>query len=276
MTESVKDTLIRHGFHFSKKFGQNFITDNNLLDAIVEDANITEEDTVVEVGAGAGTLTRAIAKRAKKVISYEIDTNLKGVLADRLADLDNVEVRFKDVMSCTLSEFEEIGEFKVVANLPYYITTPITMFFLEKCKNAKSITIMVQKEVAERLIAKQDTEEYGAITAVVDYYGDAKITRNVSRKMFYPVPNVDSSVLNIVKRQKYAPIDENLFLKTVKTAFLMRRKTLANNLMQGFKISRDLAEKVIQKTGFNVKVRGEVLSTEDFVKLSDNLKEELQ
>lgn len=276
MTESVKDTLLRHGFHFNKRFGQNFITDNNLLDAICDDAFITKEDTVVEVGAGAGTLTKILANRAKNVISYEIDDNLKGVLADRLAGLDNVEVRFKDIMSCKSDEFEELGQFKVVANLPYYITTPVIMFFLEKCKSATSITIMVQREVAERLIAKEGTEEYGAITAVVDYYGSAKITRNVSRRMFYPVPNVDSSVISIKREQKYNPQDEKLFLKTVKAAFNMRRKTLANNLIQGFNMERESIERIIKKAGFDPLIRGEKLSTADFVKLSDVLKEELQ
>lgn len=276
MVDTVKDSLIKHGFSFNKKFGQNFITDTNLLSAIISDANITKDDLVVEVGAGAGTLTRELSSCAKRVISYEIDTNLRGVLEDRLQDLSNVEVRFKDIMKVKPEELEELGEFKVVANLPYYITTPITMFFLEQCKNASSVTIMVQKEVAERFIAKSGTSEYGAITVAVDFYGDAKITRKVNRKMFFPVPNVDSAMLNIIRRDKYHPDNKLVFLKTVKSAFSMRRKTLSNNLMSAFNFDRETADDVIINAGFDKSIRGERLSTLDFVNLSNEINNVLE
>lgn len=269
--QSVKDTLNKHGFHFNKKFGQNFITDTNLLAKIADDANITKSDTVVEVGPGAGTLTAELSKRAGKVIAYEIDKNLEPILKERLAEFDNIELRFKDIMKESEEAFSSLDNFKVVANLPYYITTPITMFFLEKCKNAESVTVMVQEEVAERFIAKPATSEYGAITAAIDYYGEASITRKVNRKMFFPSPNVDSAVITITRRNKYFPKDEALFLKTIKAAFLMRRKTLANNLMSAFSLSRECAEKVIENAGLDKSIRGERLSTEDFVKLSDEL-----
>lgn len=269
--QSVKDTLIKHNFRFNKKFGQNFLTDTNLLAAIADDAEISENDTVVEVGPGAGTLTAELAKRAKKVIAYEIDKNLAPVLEERLAEFSNVEIRFIDIMKEREEAFEALGKFKVVANLPYYITTPVTMFFLEKCKNAESVTVMVQEEVADRFQAKAGTPEYGAITIAIDYYGSARVTRRVDRKMFYPSPNVDSAVITISRRQKYFPKNEELFLKTVKAGFLMRRKTLANNLMSAFSLERNAAESVIDSAGLDKSVRGERLSTADYVLLSDEL-----
>lgn len=269
--QSVKDTLTKHGFHFNKKFGQNFLTDTNLLAAIADDAEITENDTVVEVGPGAGTLTAELAKKAGRVIAYEIDRNLEPVLKERLEGFSNVEVRFMDIMKESEEAFAALGNFKVVANLPYYITTPVTMFFLEKCKNAESVTVMVQEEVAERFIAKAGTSEYGAITASIDYYGEAAITRRVNRKMFFPSPNVDSAVITIKKRQKYFPKSEELFLKTVKAAFLMRRKTLSNNLMSAFGMSRSEADEAIERAGLDKGIRGERLSTEEFVRLSDEI-----
>ncbi len=273
--ESVKDTLIKHNFRFNKQFGQNFISDMNLLSAIVEDAGITENDTVVEIGAGAGTLTRAICEKAKRVISYEIDNNLKPILAERLGDLTNLEIRFKDIMKVPATEIQELGKFKVVANLPYYITTPVTMFFLEQCKNATSVTVMVQKEVAERFIAKEGTADYGAITVAVDYYGDASIKRQVNRKMFYPVPNVDSAILHIDIREKYQPKDLQTFLKTVKMAFGMRRKTLSNNLMSTLPLNRQEVDEIITDCGHEKNIRGEVLSTENFVELSNAIFDKL-
>ena len=269
--QSVKDTLIKHNFRFNKKFGQNFLTDTNLLAAIADDAEISENDTVVEVGPGAGTLTAELAKRAKKVIAYEIDKNLAPVLEERLAEFSNVEIRFVDIMKEREEAFEALGKFKVVANLPYYITTPVTMFFLEKCKNAESVTVMVQEEVADRFQAKAGTPEYGAITIAIDYYGSARVTRRVDRKMFSPSPNVDSAVITIARKQKYFPKNEELFLKTVKAGFLMRRKTLANNLMSAFSLERNAAESVIERAGLDKSVRGERLSTADYVLLSDEL-----
>lgn len=269
--QRVKDTLIKHNFRFNKKFGQNFLTDTNLLAAIADDAEISENDTVVEVGPGAGTLTAELAKRAKKVIAYEIDKNLAPVLEERLAEFSNVEIRFVDIMKEREEAFEALGKFKVVANLPYYITTPVTMFFLEKCKNAESVTVMVQEEVADRFQAKAGTPEYGAITIAIDYYGSARVTRRVDRKMFYPSPNVDSAVITIARKQKYFPKNEELFLKTVKAGFLMRRKTLANNLMSAFSLERNAAESVIERAGLDKSVRGERLSTADYVLLSDEL-----
>ncbi len=274
--DSVKDSIIKHNFRFNKSFGQNFISDVNLLSAIVEDAEITSEDLVLEIGAGAGTLTREIALQAKKVISYEIDNNLKPILAERLGDLENLELRFADIMKVPADEINGLGKFKVVANLPYYITTPVTMFFLEECKNAESVTVMVQKEVAERFCAKAGTSDYGAITVAVDFYGEAEIKRQVGRQMFFPVPNVDSAVLNIKIRDKYHPKCVKTFLRTVKCAFAMRRKTLSNNLISSFKLTRDQIDVMLGKLGLQNTIRGERLNTDEFVKLSDEIYDIMQ
>ena len=268
---NLKDIIQGTNFRFNKALGQNFISDTNLLDAIVVDSGIEEGDTVVEIGTGGGTLTRSIAKVAEKVFSFEVDRNLEPVLALSLKGLDNVEVVFKDVLKMKDSEIEEIvqGEFKVVANLPYYITTPLVMRFLESELKVKSLTVMVQKEVALRLVAKPATPDYSAITLAVDMAGEAKITRNVSRNMFFPAPNVDSAVVRIdVDRHKLDGEDFALVHKLVRSAFLMRRKTLVNNLSQAFGISKqETAEKVVA-AGFNELVRGEALSLDDYVKLS--------
>ena len=273
MSENInlKDIIQGTDFHFNKALGQNFISDTNLLDAIVVDSGIEEGDTVVEIGTGGGTLTRAIAKVAKKVYSFEVDRNLEPVLALSLQGLDNVEVIFKDVLRMKDAAFCEIvdGEFKVVANLPYYITTPLIMRFLESELKVKSLTIMVQKEVADRIVAAPNTPDYSAITLAVQMAGSAKITRGVSRKVFFPSPNVDSAVVRIdIDRHKLDGEDAKLLHKLVRSAFLMRRKTLANNLSQAFGISKAEATDKIVAAGFPAMVRGEVLSLDDYIALS--------
>lgn len=206
----IKDILIDNGFRFNHNLGQNFITDKNLLDKIVELSGVDENDVVVEIGTGAGTLTRAIAEKAKKVYSFEVDRALKPVLDETLSGLDNVEVIFKDVLKMKDKELIEIvGEkFKVVANIPYYITTALVMRFLEEGVHPSAITVMVQKEVADRFVAKPATEDYGAITMAISLYGDAKIVGQVDKSMFYPVPKVDSSIVRIDVYDKYAGVDK--------------------------------------------------------------------
>ena len=268
---NLKDIIQGTNFRFNKALGQNFISDTNLLDAIVTDSGIENGDTVVEIGTGGGTLTRSIAKVAKKVFSFEVDRNLEPVLALSLQGLDNVEVVFRDVLKMKDEEIEEIvqGEFKVVANLPYYITTPLVMRFLESGLKVKSLTVMVQKEVALRLVAQPNTPDYSAITLAVNMAGEAKITRNVSRNMFYPAPNVDSAVVRIdIDRHKLDGEDFALVHKLVRSAFLMRRKTLVNNLSQAFGISKQETTEKIVAAGFNEMVRGEALGLDDYIKLS--------
>lgn len=267
---TINDFLRESGFKFNKKFGQNFITDTNLLDAIVADAGVTENDTVIEIGTGAGTLTRAIAQKAKKVISFEIDQNLRPVLDFSLKGLNNVEVVFADVLSCGIKKVESLaeGSYKVVANLPYYITTPILMEFLENSENLTSMTVMIQKEVAFRLAASPATKDYGRITLAVEFFGNASLTRTVSRKMFVPQPNVDSAIVRIDKNPRF-DTDRKLFSKVVKAAFSMRRKVLTTCLASGLNVSKEKAAEFISALGKPLTVRGEELSVHDFVRLTE-------
>lgn len=271
---SIKDIIRGVDFRFNKALGQNFITDANLLDAIVADSGINGDDTVVEIGTGAGTLTRAIAKVAKKVYSFEVDKNLQPVLALTLQGVDNVEVIFRDVLKMKDDELKSVvgDSFKVVANLPYYITTPLAMRFIESTLDVKSVTIMVQKEVALRFVAKPNTADYSAITLAIEMAGNAQITRNVSRNMFFPSPNVDSAVVRIdIDRTKLDGENAPLLHKLVRSSFAMRRKTLANNLSVAFQIDKQEAGKLIEEAGFSPMVRGEALSLDDYKKLTKTL-----
>lgn len=277
--DSVKDIIRGVNFRFNKALGQNFITDGNLLDAIVADSGVTGEDVVVEIGTGAGTLTRALAKVAKKVFSFEVDRNLEPVLALSLQGVDNVEVVFRDVLKMKDDALAEIvgNKFKVVANLPYYVTTPLAMRFLESSLDVESLTVMVQKEVADRFVAKANTADYSAITLAIECAGNARVTRNVSRNMFYPSPNVDSAVVRIdVDRQKLAGENTALLHKLVRGAFAMRRKTLANNLSVAFRMSKQQAAELIESCGFSPLVRGEALSLCDYVKINRALEKMLE
>lgn len=249
---------------FNKKFGQNFITDKNLLASIAADAGVTKEDIVVEIGAGAGTLTAALSDRAKEVIAYEIDENLKPVLARTLAGRENVRVIYEDF----LKKSEALPTpFKVVANLPYYVTTPIVMRLLEGEERPESVTVMVQKEVAERLTAKPGTAEYGAITVSLNLVADAEITRIVGRQCFIPPPKVDSAVVKITLRDKGYSKEEIAFAgKIIRAAFNMRRKTLSNGIAALFG-GKEVANRIIEEAGFPPSVRGETLSAEDYISL---------
>ena len=250
---------------FQKKFGQNFIFDRDLLDAIASDAGVTKEDVVVEIGAGAGTLTAALADKAKKVISYEIDEALRSVLDRTLASKDNITVVYEDFLKKT----EALPTpFKVVANLPYYVTTPIVMRLLEGEERPQSVTVMVQKEVAERLTARPGTAEYGAITASLCLVADATMTRIVGRQCFLPPPNVDSAVVRIdLKDKGYTAEEIDLARKIIRAAFNMRRKTLGNGLA-GLFGGKDKANQIIEQAGFPASVRGETLSAGDYVLLA--------
>ena len=271
--QELRSVLEKHSFHFKKQFGQNFISDTNLLRSIVDASGINKETTVVEIGCGAGTLTRVLAEVAKKVYAFDIDRDLQPVLADTLAGLENVEVIFRDFNKLNLKEFEEeIGEYTVVANLPYYITTPLVTKLLEESYKVQGLSIMVQEEVADRFCAKENTPEYGSITAAIALKGVAKIVKRVSRNMFYPRPNVDSAVVKIeFVRGRVEAKDERAYRQTVKCAFLNRRKTLENNLINSFNITREQAKAVLAEAGVDEKARGETLSPEHLAKLSDVL-----
>ncbi len=269
----VKDILIANGFSFKKKFGQNFITDKNLLADIAEKSGVDENTTVLEIGCGAGTLTRALAERAKKVYAYEIDEHLKPVLSQTLAGLENVEVIFKDFLKVRMDLFEkEMDEYMLVANLPYYVTTPLIMQIIEHSKKCKSMCVMVQEEVAERLCAQPNTPEYGAITAQIALRANAYIVKRVNRNMFYPVPNVDSAVVRMDIVDKRLPVEDiKAYKDCVRVGFSSRRKTLENNLVNGFSLSREQAKAVIEACAFPPDVRGERLSPEQFCLLSTQI-----
>lgn len=270
----IKEILRECGFRFNKGLGQNFLTDGNLLNAIVTDAGVTKDDVIVEIGAGAGTLTAALAKQAKKVYAFEVDRNLAPVLNVTLDGLDNVELYYEDILKMTDEEVKEIigARFKVVANLPYYITTPLIMRFLESTLDVTGLTLMMQKEVAYRMTAKSNTAEYGAITVAVQAWGDTKITRIIGKELFFPSPKVDSALLRIDKvDNKFDIKDSTKFKKLVKCAFMWRRKIFANNLVASFRMTRDDATALLTAQGFAPLIRGEALSIEDFARLSNCL-----
>ena len=274
METNLKPLLIKHGVMLKKAYGQNFLTDGSLLAEIVEKAGVTPNDTVLEIGCGAGALTRVLADKAKRVVGYEIDTRLKPVLAETTGDKDNVKTIFKDVMKENLAdtEAELKGEYIMVANLPYYITTPIIMRFLEKAKNIRRMVIMVQEEVAERLASSAGTSDYGAITVGINLRGKAKIIKRVPREMFTPAPNVDSAGVRIdIEDGKFSGVDFAKVRDVVRVAFSSRRKMLVNNLMNGFRLSRVQAEKALTMAEIPLTARGETLSAEDYVRLTDSL-----
>lgn len=261
------------GFTFKKKFGQNFISDTELLDGIVDGAGVDKDTTVIEIGCGAGTLTKALANKAKFVYGYEIDASLKPVLARSLAGVDNAEIIFKDFTRVRIDELEKtLPPYKVVANLPYYITTPLIMQLVENSKKCLSLTVMVQEEVALRLCAQPDTPDYGAITANVALRGVCSLVRRVGREKFVPSPNVDSAVVRIDLCEKRLDVgDTDLYKKVVRAAFSSRRKTLENNLISAFGLERGRAREIIAGRGLKEGVRGETLSPEQFACLANAL-----
>lgn len=268
----LKKIIAESGFKFNKRFGQNFIDNDELLTKIVASSGVEQGDTVLEIGAGGGTLTKKLAEKSKKVYAFEIDKNLKPVLTKTLDGVKNAQVFFEDFMRSDLAAFEARidGEYVVVANIPYYITSPIVMKLIEESTKCKRIVVMIQKEVADRFCATPSTAEYGAITAAIAIWGKAKTILNVSRDYFYPRPEVDSAVVRIDK--SYADIgleSKKAYRAIVRAAFSSRRKTLANNLMNTFKLSRPEAENLLRSCSIDEKARGETLDFETFVTLSN-------
>lgn len=264
--------LKSHKFIFSKKFGQNFIFDTNLLQAICNDAEVTKLTHVLEIGAGSGTLTKVLAQNAKYVTTFEIDTTLKPILEKSLSEVDNVALLFNDILKVNIPALEAQIKtpYTMVANLPYYITTPIIFKFVEEASNLKQMVIMVQKEVAQRLIAKEGTKNYGTITVMLNAIADIKITRQVNRKMFTPPPNVDSAVIKITfNKYKYNIINLFTFKNLVKSAFAMRRKTLENNLKTIMGLTTEQIQDYFTKLNLSPTIRGEALSVQQFVDLAN-------
>ena len=268
-TQILKD----NNFKFNKAYGQNFIFDKNFLKSIV-DMVVDNKDTVLEIGAGAGTLTSMIASKAQKVVSYEIDKNLQPILQENLKDCNNCKVIFEDIMKVDIEDIEKEmgGDYIMVANLPYYITTPIIFKFLENAKHLKSMSIMVQLEVAERLTAKPNTKEYGAITPAIDYRANAKIIKKVSRNMFTPIPNVDSAIVKIdFVDNKFDILDSKTLDETIKCVFAMRRKTISNNMKSYFHLSNEQIDCICKNISISPTTRGETLDTQSLVNLSNEI-----
>ena len=270
----LSELLKKHGFKFSKKYGQNFLSDQNLLVSIVEKSGVNKDIPVLEIGCGAGTLTKQLCERAKYVYGYEIDKTLAPVLGENLAGIKNCEITFRDVMREKTDDIEKhINQpYMLIANIPYYITSPLIMKFVEQSKLCQSIVIMVQEEVADRVLASEGTAEYGAITAGINLVADSERLLDVPREMFYPVPNVDSSVIKITfNRSKFSVLSEKTYRDTVRAAFSSRRKTLANNLKEWLKCDRQTIERILQSANIDVMARGETLSANNFVLLSNKI-----
>lgn len=262
-------------FHFKKKFGQNFISDPSILNRIAEGAQITPEDTVLEIGAGAGALTDALAQKAKQVITIEIDPSLETILKERFEPYDNVHLHMGDALKLDLDALAAsygVTSYKIVANLPYYITTPLIMHILEKSPACSQAVLMVQKEVGERLNAQAGNKNYGAITVMVQYYSKVELLFHVPRGAFHPTPNVDSSVLRLTSHpqaSRFAVAPEDL-RQVVRLAFGQRRKTLRNTLSP-LALSPEERQAAFAKCGIDDSARGETLSLGDFVCLSKAL-----
>lgn len=269
---NTKEVVKKYNFKFTKSLGQNFLIDDKVLDDIVEGANVSKEDFVIEIGPGVGTLTKELLAKAKKVCAVELDSELIPILQEELQGYDNFELIHKDALKVDFNEI--IGEeesVKVVANLPYYVTTPIIARMLNEDYKFKSLTIMIQKEVAERIDAEPNCKEFGSISVLVQYYCDTKIIRTVPPSSFVPQPKVDSIVIRLDKLDKprVQVKDKELFFKIVRQSFNMRRKTLRNAIKSMKIIDGEEMEKVFENANIDPKRRGETLSLQEFANLAD-------
>ena len=275
----TKAIIDSYSFSFQKKFGQNFLVDSNVLENIIEKAGITEDDLVLEIGPGIGTMTQYLCESAREVVAIEIDETLIPILNYTLEDYDNVEIINDDALKTDIEKIVKKKNggkpIKVVANLPYYITTPIIMELLEGKAPIESITIMVQKEVAERMQTGPGSKDYGALSLAVQYYADANILMTVPASCFMPRPKVDSSVikLDIYDKPPVDVCDEEMMFKIIRASFNQRRKTLVNGLKNASNLpfTKEEIEESIEKLGEDVRVRGEKLTLEQFAKLTNIL-----
>lgn len=272
----IKD---KYGFKLSKSLGQNFLTDKNIIDKIIEGSNITEEDFVIEIGPGIGVITREAAEAAGKVTAVEIDTNLMPVLEETLGDLENVNVVNRDVLKTDLNQLaaEQMAEnpslnkVRIIGNLPYYITTPIIMKILEDGVKAESITVMMQKEVADRIMAEAGDKARGALSVAVQYYCTVSRVCNVPKEVFVPVPKVDSTVLRLdIRKDKAVDVkDDKMFFKAVKSGFGQRRKTLLNSLSSGSGFDKDQVREILDEADIDPIRRAETLTIDEFAKIAN-------
>lgn len=277
----TKEIMEKYGFSFKKSLGQNFLIDPNILRNITEYAGLTKETGVIEIGPGIGALTEHLARTAKKVVAYEIDQRLLPILADTLAPYDNVKIIHEDILKADIhqmieKEFAEVKEIMVVANLPYYVTTPIILKLLEEKLPIRGIVVMLQKEVGDRIAAKPGTKEYGSLSIAIQYYTTAETVMIVPKSVFVPQPNVDSAVIRMLLRERPAVSvkDERFFFRITKMSFAQRRKTLMNNLTSGLpdgkKRKSDIAS-ALELARIEPSRRGETLSMDEFAALSEAL-----
>ncbi|MFD2444319.1 16S rRNA (adenine(1518)-N(6)/adenine(1519)-N(6))-dimethyltransferase RsmA [Bacillus sp. CGMCC 1.16607] len=277
----TKAILEKYGFSFKKSLGQNFLIDTNILNRIVDHAELSSDSGAIEIGPGIGALTEQLAKRSKKVVAFEIDQRLLPILKDTLSPYPNVKVIHQDILKADVrsvmeEEFSEMKDVMVVANLPYYVTTPIIMKLLEDQLPIRGIVCMLQKEVADRISAKPGTKEYGSLSIAIQYYTEAETVMIVPKTVFVPQPNVDSAVIRLTKRM--TPVvevkDENFFFQVTRASFAQRRKTLLNNLVSQLPNGKEKKEtilSVLEEVQIEPTRRGETLSIEEFGRLSDGL-----
>lgn len=276
---STKKIIDDNDFYIKKKFGQNFLTDQNILNNIVDVATLDRDTDVIEIGPGLGALTEIIASKCNRLLCYEIDSDLIPILNKNLADYNNYKIINNDVLKCDVNSdidiyFKDYKRVVLISNLPYYITTPIILGLLEQTSKITTYVMMMQEEVADRICSKPAVKDYNALSIAVQYRAKASKELRVPRTVFVPSPNVDSAVikLELYKEKKYSPIDEKFFFMLVRSAFAQRRKTLANNLsLVGY--SKDTIYNVLESLGYDKSIRSEALDVSDFVRLSDALGE---
>ena len=273
---TIKEIREKYGFKFSKNLGQNFLTDKNIIDKIIEGTGITEKDTVLEIGPGIGVITAEAAERARRVIAVEVDSSLLPILEETLGEYSNVRIINEDVLKLDINriiEEEQAERVKIIGNLPYYITTPIIMKLLDEEVKAESITVMMQKEVADRIKAGPGSKAYGAISAAVQYYCTVEKIIDVPRTVFVPPPKVDSVVLKFKLREQKAAVvqDKRLFFECIKAGFGQRRKTLLNSLQTVRGTSKEVIAASLAAAGIDASRRAETLTLEEFGKISNEV-----
>lgn len=272
----IREVLDKFGFKFSKSLGQNFLIDGNIVRNIVKGAQVNKDDYVLEIGPGIGTLTEELALNAKKVVAVEIDRNLLPILDYTLSKHDNVEIVEGDILKINIHDLidEKLngGPIKVAANLPYYVTTPIIARLIEEDLNIESITVMVQKEVAQRIVAPPGNKQYGSLTVFVNFYSDPEILLSVPKTVFMPQPKVDSAVIRLNMKEPPVDIDKKLFFKIVKAAFGQRRKTILNSLSnRELGLDKEQVKELLERSNISPKARAENLKIEDFIKICQTI-----
>ncbi len=275
--QSTQALLKKHNLHIKKKFGQNFLVDDNTIQKIIRTADVNDQTTVIEVGPGLGAISKSLQQNAKGLIAYEIDDDLIPVLNDMFSAVDNFKLYHKDFLKTTIDEDIDNVSFSsdkltMVANLPYYITTPILMKCLESSKRINRLVLMTQYEVARRLTASKNTKDYNALSVMIHYLTNATFEFKVSRNVFIPAPNVDSAVISLTRKESLPDIDEAFFFDFIKQAFKQKRKTLVNNLHAAYGLPKADIIKTLETESFNPSIRAEGISPQEFVNLSEIFK----